>query len=153
MLRIRTLHGVFLWMKDPDPDPGDPKRPDLTGSRSGSATLIQSTIKISLPKWSWPKTTKPLRTSFRANSSYQPMCSPNPWVTNIRPSVFSQLFHGKIQITRPPPLSFFIYFLFYLAKLTSNLWTFFTTFNYFILTHMCVCAWACVSSMLYVKNT
>ena len=32
------LHGVFLWIKDPDP--GDPKRPDPTGSGSGSATLI-----------------------------------------------------------------------------------------------------------------
>ena len=33
-----NLYGVFLWIKDPDPDPGDPKRPDPTGS--GSATLV-----------------------------------------------------------------------------------------------------------------
>ena len=32
---------VFLWIKDPDP--GDPKRPDLTGS--GSATLVLSNYK------------------------------------------------------------------------------------------------------------
>ena len=44
---ITRITGVFLWIKDPpsgvfpDPDPGDPKRPDLTGA--GSATLILST--------------------------------------------------------------------------------------------------------------
>ena len=33
-------HGVFLWIKDPNP--GDPKRPDPTGS--GSATLATATV-------------------------------------------------------------------------------------------------------------
>ena len=32
------LQRVFLWIKDPDLDPGDPKRSNPTGS--GSATLI-----------------------------------------------------------------------------------------------------------------
>ena len=35
------ITGVFLWIKDtsPDPESGDPKRMDPTGS--GSATLVQ----------------------------------------------------------------------------------------------------------------
>ena len=34
-----TIYGPFLWTKDPDPNPGDPKRPDPTVS--GSAILQQ----------------------------------------------------------------------------------------------------------------
>ena len=37
---------VFLWIKDPDPDQGDPKRPDPTGSESGSATLFFTNAKV-----------------------------------------------------------------------------------------------------------
>ena len=33
---------VLLWIKVPDP--GDPKRPDPTGSGSGSATLVLSPV-------------------------------------------------------------------------------------------------------------
>ena len=38
---------VCLWTKNPDPNLGDPKRPDPTGSRSGSATLLYILLHVS----------------------------------------------------------------------------------------------------------
>ena len=49
MTQNYNYRGLFMdkgsvsgFFPDPNPDPGDPKRPDTTGSGSGSATLLDT---------------------------------------------------------------------------------------------------------------